>query len=143
MNQIIAEMIWTTKGARHALRIVRPNLHGPIQPWDRSDRIDSDAKVEKSKASGDHGHEEKPAQEPRNHQPARKLMARSKKNGSVDGGPEPFDSAEVFAGGPEDSPGGVAEKKENWQIEKPENPFPRAQSFDGPNSQENPEARSS
>ena len=123
MNQIIAEMIWTTKGARHALRIVRPNLHGPIQPWDRSDRIDSDAKVEKSKASGDHGHKKKPAQEPRDHQPARKLMARSKKNGSVDGGPEPFDSAEVFAGGSEDSPGGVAEKKENWQIEKPHHPF--------------------
>ncbi len=123
MNQIIAKMIWTTKSARHALRIVRPNLHGPIQPWDRSDRIDSDAKVEKSEASGDHSHEEKPAQEPRDHQPARKLMARSKKNGSVDGGPEPFDSAEVFAGGPEDSPSGVAEKKENWQIEKPHHPF--------------------
>ena len=70
-------------------------------------------------------------------------MARSKKNGSVNGGPEPFDSAKVFAGGPEHRPGGVAEKEENWQIEEPENPFPRAQSFDGPNAQENPEARSS
>ena len=50
-------------------------------------------------------------------------MARSKKNGSVNGSPEPFDSAEVFARGPEDSPGGVAEKKKNRQIEKPHHPF--------------------
>ena len=70
-------------------------------------------------------------------------MARSKKNGSVNGGPEPFHSAKVFAGGPEDGPGGVAEKEKNWQIDEPENPFPRAQSFDGPNPQENPEACSS
>jgi len=94
--------------------------------------------VQKSKASGDYGHEEKPAQEPRDHQPARKLMAGSKKNGSVDGGPEPFDSAEVFARGPENSPSSVAEKEKNWQIEEPENSFSRAQSFDGSNTQENP-----
>jgi len=67
-------------------------------------------------------------------------MTRSKKDGSVDGGPKPFDSAKVFAGGPKDSPGGIAEKKKNWQIDEPENPFPRAQSFDGSNAQEKPEA---
>ena len=123
MNQIVAKMIWATKGARHSLRIVRPHLHGPIQPWDRSDRIDFDAKVEKSKASSDQGDEKKPGQKPRNHPPAGKLMARSKKNGTVDGGPEPFDSAKVFAGGPKDSPGGVTEEKKNRQIEKPHHPL--------------------
>ena len=143
MNQIVAKMIWATKGARHSLRIVRPHLHGPIQPWDRSNRIDFDAKVEKSKASSDDGHEEKPGQKPRDHPPAGKLMPSGKKDCSVDSGPKPFHSAEVFAGGSEDSPGGVAEKKENRQIEQPHHPFARAQTFDCPQTKKKPEARSS
>jgi hypothetical protein len=67
-------------------------------------------------------------------------MPSGKKDCSVDSGPEPFDSAKVFARSSEDSPGGVAEKKKNWQIEEPKNSFPRTQSFDGPHAQEKPEA---
>jgi hypothetical protein len=79
--------------------------------------------VEKSKASGYHGDEEKPAQKPRDHQPAGKLMPSGKKDCSIDGGPKPFHSAEVFARGPEDSPGSITEEKENRQIEEPHYPF--------------------
>jgi hypothetical protein len=50
-------------------------------------------------------------------------MPSGKKDCSVDSGPEPFDPAKVFAGTPEDSPGSIAEEKENRQIEELHHPF--------------------
>ena len=70
-------------------------------------------------------------------------MPSGKTNSPVDGGPKPFDSAEVFTGSSEDSPSSIAEEKENRQIEKPHHPFARAQTFHSPQAKKKPETCSS